>query len=564
MTTTTPIVEDPSSSSTIINHAASLSVAGRPLPPVPVNNDDDSTTQHGSIVLFYQYKEHPVWTRSEHKHVLKHMTRLGEQYGITGRGRIAPEGVNCTLTSRSPAALRAFVQALREWNPSVFQTTDFKITDGLAPHQVFGSLSLRKTTELVAYGLSSSTADPTTDTTSTTTAPSITHFGGHHLPADAYHQALAQEDTVVIDVRNRYETQLGRLAPPPGGATLLDPQLRHSNEFPAWLDRIQPQLENKTVLMYCTGGIRCERATALLNQMRAAAAAAASSSSSSSSTAAAAPQPPKAVYELQGGIERYLHTFPQGGYWKGKNYLFDRRFEQVPAQKSLAAVEAEMDQATCCVCTRKWTVYRGQYACDTCRVPVIVCTACASKVQQQQQQQNSSTCTKKKKKKKIRLECDLCRQGYRAPTHTVDLVGMKRQAEAAVLAQGKKRKQTQAEDTPAPADDDVPCNRLFLSRLPLIVSKTKIADALECHIELLHWITDPSTGSFYGSCMVQTNRKVQLCKRRCIVDHKRPFRVRPVRDTVPWPPPVCVDTELPPLGFVTSSSSSSVLASSAK
>ena len=67
------------------------------------------------------------------------------------------------------------------------------------------------------------------------------------------------------------------------------------------------------VMMYCTGGIRCERASALLDQMEKA--------TEELST--------EGVYHCRGGIERYLKTYPEGGYWKGKNYLFDRRFEQV-------------------------------------------------------------------------------------------------------------------------------------------------------------------------------------------------------------------------------------------
>ena len=49
------------------------------------------------------------------------------------------------------------------------------------------------------------------------------------------------------------------------------------------------------------------------------------------------------MYELRGGIERYMKTFPEGGYWKGKNYLFDRRQEQVPEAKSEPALEADVE-----------------------------------------------------------------------------------------------------------------------------------------------------------------------------------------------------------------------------
>ena len=76
-----------------------------------------------------------------------------------------------------------------------------------------------------------------------------------------YHQKLAEQDTVVIDVRNHYEAAIGRFAPP--NSKWLDPKMRKSTEFPVWLDKpeTREQMKGKQVLMYCTGGIRCERGT---------------------------------------------------------------------------------------------------------------------------------------------------------------------------------------------------------------------------------------------------------------------------------------------------------------
>ena len=82
--------------------------------------------------------------------------------------------------------------------------------------------------------------------------------------------------------------------------------------------------------MYCTGGIRCERASALLDAL------------ARTSDGKFAVQD---TVMVRGGIERYMKTFPEGGYWKGKNYLFDRRQEQVPEAKSGAALAAEAEMA---------------------------------------------------------------------------------------------------------------------------------------------------------------------------------------------------------------------------
>ena len=121
-------------------------VCGKELPPVSPEHTAD-----GSILLFYQYVEDPIWTKAEHKAALKKVIEIGTKYNITGRGRVAREGLNCTLTGK-PHDIRSFCYGLREWN-DVFNDTDFKITDGVAEDKMFKALSIRKTNELVAYGL---------------------------------------------------------------------------------------------------------------------------------------------------------------------------------------------------------------------------------------------------------------------------------------------------------------------------------------------------------------------------------------------------------------------------
>ena len=86
--------------------------------------------------------------------------------------------------------------------------------------------------------------------------------GGNHLTPEEFHKAMELPNTVMIDVRNFNETVIGKFAPPK--AKLLDPCMRRSTEFPAWVKANKSYLEGKKILMYCTGGIRCERASAYL------------------------------------------------------------------------------------------------------------------------------------------------------------------------------------------------------------------------------------------------------------------------------------------------------------
>ena len=277
--------------------AGARSVAYKPLPP-------PTTTDGVTQILFYQYVE-PVWSARRQKQAIAEFHRLARENDCTGRGRIALEGVNCTLTAPAHGA-RRFCQGLRDWDPDLFNDTDFKLTDGVPAETKFKALTLKNTQELVAYGLGGERA------------PLLKQNTAKHLEADEYHTMLGDKDTVVIDVRNYYETCIGRIEPPKGGAQFLDPQMRNSREFPKWLNapETKEKLKGKKVMMYCTGGIRCERATALLSQME----------------RAEDELQTNGIYHVRGGIDRYLKTFPEGGYWKGRNYLFDLRGEQKPVR----------------------------------------------------------------------------------------------------------------------------------------------------------------------------------------------------------------------------------------
>ena len=170
------------------------------------------------------------------------------------------------LAHRLTAATNAVscLLALRDWD-ATFNETDFKITDGLERSQRFKSLTIRKTVEIVAYGLPGELA------------PSLKRNKAKHVEATNYHKMMEASDTVIIDVRNAYESAIGHFQvqqccnclatlwsttppvlflapilpfralilgclqlrgaffcffaqPPPGGAELIDPKMRNSHE----------------------------------------------------------------------------------------------------------------------------------------------------------------------------------------------------------------------------------------------------------------------------------------------------------------------------------------------
>jgi len=261
-------------------HVAAIT-AHAPAQPAPSN---DLT-----LLLFYQYIE-PLLSPGEHKKLLAHIETRGNFHKLGGRMRCAREGLNCTLTGDFEA-VRAWAQDLRDYNP-VFKQTEFKFTDNLPRGQNFPKLNVFPVDEIVNYGLGGDKAPPIDKT-------------AVHLEPAKYHEKMAEPDTVIIDVRNHYEATIGRFAPPPGGAEMLDPKMRKSTEFPVWLNKpeTKEKLKGKQVLMYCTGGVRCERAGALLKQQLA---------------TEADNLGVKGVYQLQGGIHKYLDENPDGGFWSGK------------------------------------------------------------------------------------------------------------------------------------------------------------------------------------------------------------------------------------------------------
>ena len=214
---------------------------------LPPGVTPDPSIHRVTLLLFYQYVE-PPWSDVVYKQVLKEVEPLAHALGVTGRMRIAKEGFNCTLTTTSEDAqssMRAFCTALRRWKPECFRPTEFKLTHHLPDAQRFGSLKIIPVTELVHYGLDGPKAPP------------IQLYSGVHLEPQQYHQQLADPDTVVIDVRNHYEANIGRFDPPAKGNPhkFLDPKMRKSTEFPVWLDseETREKLRGKNVAMYCTG-----------------------------------------------------------------------------------------------------------------------------------------------------------------------------------------------------------------------------------------------------------------------------------------------------------------------
>jgi UPF0176 protein len=209
------------------------------------------------------------------------LQQLAAAAEITGTVLLAPEGVNGTVCGPL-AGVEALLAALRQL-PQLAELEEKRSWIG---KNCFLRLKVRIKREIVTFGCP--TADPTA------------RVGTYVHPAQ-WDELIADPGTLVIDTRNAYEVAIGSFS----GA--IDPQTASFREFPQWVaEQLRPLMQQRgaeRLALFCTGGIRCEKATAHLLE-----------------------QGFSNVHHLQGGILSYLEQVPQQqSSWWGECFVFDRR-----------------------------------------------------------------------------------------------------------------------------------------------------------------------------------------------------------------------------------------------
>jgi len=199
-----------------------------------------------------------------------------------GRTYVAHEGINAQMSV--PAEnLDAFRDTLEAYDFMKGIRLNVAVEhDDMA----FLKLTVKVRKKIVADGLDDSTFDVTNK--------------GIHLGAREFNELLEDPDTIVVDFRNHYESEVGHFS---GAITPDVDTFRES--LPIINEKLQPYKENKKLLMYCTGGIRCEKASAYFKH-----------------------QGFKNVYQLEGGIIEYTRQVKEQGLeskFIGKNFVFDHR-----------------------------------------------------------------------------------------------------------------------------------------------------------------------------------------------------------------------------------------------
>ena len=202
-----------------------------------------------------------------------------EENNIMGTILIADEGINGTISGKDNQIKQTISSLLSDER---FSNLEIKYSS--TDRQPFHRMKVRLKKEIVTIGL-----------------PEINpnkKVGTYVKPED-WNDLISDPNVIVIDTRNKYETKIGSFQ------NALDPETSSFREFPDWVKKFKNSKENsnKKIAMFCTGGIRCEKASSLMKE-----------------------EGFEDVYHLQGGILKYLETIDkENSLWNGECFVFDQR-----------------------------------------------------------------------------------------------------------------------------------------------------------------------------------------------------------------------------------------------
>lgn len=224
------------------------------------------------VAAFYHFADLPEYTEWQAP-----LETLCAEQGLIGTILLAHEGVNGTVAG-SREGLDVLLAHLRSDERFAPLQAKWSKT-GSKP---FLRMKVRLKKEIVSLGVDGVKPHERT---------------GQQVPADQWNALISDPDVVVIDTRNQYEVDVGTFA------HAVSPHSDSFREFPDYVDKHLDPKKNRKVAMFCTGGIRCEKASAYMLE-----------------------QGFDQVYQLQGGILQYLEdTDEQDSLWKGECFVFDRR-----------------------------------------------------------------------------------------------------------------------------------------------------------------------------------------------------------------------------------------------
>ncbi len=225
-----------------------------------------------TVSAFYKFVSLPEFERLRPL-LLERLSALD----VRGSVLLASEGINGTIAGASDKLAEA-MEFIRGLPP--FAALESK--ESAAHRMPFGKLKVRLKKEIVTMGVPG--IDPNRN-------------AGLYVDPQDWNALISDPEVLVIDTRNHFEVEFGTFA----GA--IDPHTRHFKEFPGYVRSELAHQKDRRIAMFCTGGIRCEKATAYLMKSGF-----------------------SHVHHLKGGILRYLETVPrEQSLWRGECFVFDER-----------------------------------------------------------------------------------------------------------------------------------------------------------------------------------------------------------------------------------------------
>jgi UPF0176 protein len=210
-----------------------------------------------------------------------HIQQFCQEHEIKGTILLADEGINGTISGVEDN-IRHFLHFIKkdEGLNGVFSALEHK--ESWAQSNPFYRMKVRLKKEIVALGVE---------------GVSPTKKVGTYVRPEDWNALISDPDTVVIDTRNSYEVDIGTFK------HAINPKTETFREFPDYVEANLNSKSPKKIAMFCTGGIRCEKATSLMLEKGF-----------------------DEVYHLQGGILKYLETVPEEeSLWSGECFVFDQR-----------------------------------------------------------------------------------------------------------------------------------------------------------------------------------------------------------------------------------------------
>ncbi len=247
-----------------------------------------------------------------------------DMMGVLGRVYISKEGINSQI-SIPDKNIKSFTKYLDSYDEFRDMDLKFAIDQKIS----FYKLIIKVKDEIVAYKIDSKEYDMKKT--------------GTHLNAIEFNEMIDKKNTVVVDMRNHYESEVGKFE------NAICPDVDASKDLLSETKKLIHKHKNDNVLLYCTGGIRCEKASSYLikNDF-------------------------KNVYQLKGGIIQYAHQIKEEkikSKFKGKNFVFDDRLGERVTDEIIS---------NCHQCDNACDEHKN-CANDACHLLFIQCEKCADK-----------------------------------------------------------------------------------------------------------------------------------------------------------------------------------------